>query len=72
MGVGTMSDPEKAYDLEFVLESQNMANDLKKLINSFVDLSCKVVQRGKRYVCRLSVLLGTGDRFALDDAAFLW
>ena len=36
MGVGTMSDPEKAYDLEFVLESQNMANDLKKLINAFV------------------------------------
>ena len=48
MGVGTMSDPEKAYDLEFVLESQNMANDLKKLINAFVDLSCKVAQRGKR------------------------
>ena len=44
-----------------------------------VPLSClrpllphTVMQHGKRYVCRLSVLLGTGERFALDDAAFLW
>lgn len=44
-----------------------------------VPLSClrpllphTVMQRGKRYVCRLSVLLGTGERFVLDDAAFLW
>ena len=51
MGAGTMSDPEKGYDLEFVLETATMAADLKKLINSFVDLSCKVTERrGKRVV----------------------
>ena len=37
MAAGTMSDPEKGYDLEFVLDSATMAADLKKLINSFSD-----------------------------------
>ena len=69
MGVGTMSDPEKAYDLEFVLESQNMANDLKKLINAFVDLSCKVVQRGKRYVVYMKKADYISDMLAIMGAS---
>ena len=50
MGTGTISDPEKSYHLEFVCESRTLANDLKKMINSFVDLSVKVVQRRNRWV----------------------
>ena len=41
MGAGTMSDPEKSYHLEFVCGSESLAKDLKKLINSFVDLQAQ-------------------------------
>lgn len=50
LGAGTMSDPEKGYHLEFVCHSETMANDLKKMINSFVDLSAKVSKRGKSHI----------------------
>ena len=40
-GNGTMSDPKKAYHLEFVCHTEAFARDLRKLINSFVDLQAK-------------------------------
>ncbi len=53
LGCGTMSDPKKSYNMEFVLESERTANDIKKLIGSFVDLSAKVVKRKESYVVYL-------------------
>lgn len=50
LGAGTMSDPEKGYHLEFYVASEILAGDIKKLINSFEDLSCKVTQRGDKFV----------------------
>ena len=50
MGSGTINDPEKGYHLEIVCNSMNLANDLKKIINTFVDLSVKIVERKKSYV----------------------
>ena len=50
LGVGTMSDPEKAYHFELVCSTETLAGDLRKLINSFVDLSARVVQRRKSYI----------------------
>ena len=47
MGNGTMSDPEKAYHLEFVCHTEAFARDLRKLINSFVDLQAKEYKRGR-------------------------
>ena len=77
LGAGTMSDPEKSYDLEFVLNSQVMANDLRKLINSFSDLSAKTIQRGKKYVCymkkadyisdTLAIMGASNQVFAMED-----
>ena len=69
MGVGTMSDPEKSYDLEFVLDSQTMANDLKKMINSFVDLSCKMIKRGKKYVVYMKKADYISDTLAIMGAS---
>ena len=66
---GTMSDPEKSYDLEFVLDSPTMANDLKKMINSFVDLSCKVVQRGKKHVVYMKKADYISDTLAIMGAS---
>ena len=69
MGAGTMSDPEKGYDLEFVLESATMAADLKKLINSFVDLSCKVTERRGKYVVYMKKADYISDMLAIMGAS---
>ena len=50
LSCGTMSDPRKAYHMEFVLDKEQTAMDLKKLIGSFVDLSANVVKRGDNYI----------------------
>lgn len=46
---GTITDPEKSYHLEFNCGSQILAGDVKKLINSFVDLHAKISARKKNY-----------------------
>lgn len=68
MGTGTVSDPEKSYHLEFVCESRTLANDLKKMINSFVDLSVKVVQRRNRWVVYMKNSQYISDMLALMGA----
>ena len=47
LSCGTMSDPRKSYHLEFVLDKEQTANDLKKLIGTFVDLSAGITRRGE-------------------------
>ena len=69
MGAGTMSDPEKGYDIEFVLESATMAADLRKLINSFVDLSCKVTERRGKYVVYMKKADYISDMLAIMGAS---
>ncbi len=49
LGSGSISDPEKGYHLEIVCNSEILANDIKKLINSF-GLHSKMVLRKKSYV----------------------
>lgn len=52
LGAGTISDPEKAYHLEIVCNSELLSNDVKKLINSF-GLHSKSVIRKNSYVVYL-------------------
>jgi DNA-binding protein WhiA len=49
LGAGTISDPEKAYHLEIVCNSEVLGNDVRKLINSF-GLNSKLTVRKKKYV----------------------
>ncbi|HHU17104.1 MAG: DNA-binding protein WhiA [Anaerovoracaceae bacterium] len=49
LGAGTISDPEKAYHLEIVCNSEVLCNDVKKLINSF-GLHAKSVKRKSSHV----------------------
>lgn len=46
---GTITDPEKSYHLEISCNSQILAADVRKLINSFVDLHAKISARKKNY-----------------------
>lgn len=49
MCIGSISDPSKSYHMEFACGSQVMAEDIKKLIDSF-DIDARIVQRKKYYV----------------------
>lgn len=49
IGGGSISNPEKTYHLEFVTHSEEYANDLKDLINTF-SLNSKVIQRKNSYI----------------------
>ena len=50
LSCGTISDPRKSYHLEFVLDKEQTANDLRKLIGTFVDLSANITKRGDNYI----------------------
>ena len=50
LSCGTISDPKKGYHMEFVLDKEQTANDLRKLIGSFVDLSANMTMRGDNYI----------------------
>ncbi len=69
MGTGTMSDPEKGYHLEFVCHSETLANDLKKMINSFVDLSAKVTRRGNSHIVYMKKADYIRDTLAIMGAS---
>ena len=60
IGGGSISNPEKTYHLEFVTHSQEYAEDLGKLINTF-GLKAKVIQRKNSYI----VYIKEGEHTAL-------
>lgn len=68
MGIGTMSDPEKSYHLEFVCRTEALAKDLRKLINSFVDLQAKESKRGKSHIVYVKKADYIGDILGIMSA----
>ncbi|WP_341878276.1 DNA-binding protein WhiA [Defluviitalea saccharophila] len=52
LGAGSLSDPEKAYHLEFVNQDYVHSQELKKLINLF-QMDSKIVERKKHYIVYL-------------------
>lgn len=77
MGSGTMNDPSRGYHLELVCATQTLANDLKKMINSFVDLNAKIVKRKDKYIVymksaenicdTLSIMGANAQRLIFDE-----
>lgn len=49
LGAGSISDPEKAYHLEFVNNSEKHSEDLKELLLNY-DLNTKTVMRKNSYI----------------------
>lgn len=49
MAAGTVNNPEKAYHFEISAGTETLAKELRKVINSFVDITAKVVTRKKNY-----------------------
>lgn len=52
LGAGSITNPERSYHFEIVCNTQNLANDVKKLINSF-GLHAKTVERKNNIVVYL-------------------
>lgn len=81
LAAGTITDPEKSYHIEFVCTTQTLAHDVKKLINSFVDLHAKQIQRKKSYVVYvkeseqivdiLNILQAHGQLLKFEDTRIL-
>lgn len=69
MGAGTVNDPSNSYHLEFVCASKTLAADLRKLINSFVDLSAKVVPRKDNYIVYMKNSEYISDTLAIMGAS---
>ena len=69
LGTGTMSDPAKAYHLEFDIRTEGVANDLRKVINSFTDMQAKVVKRGSRHVVYMKKADYVSDMLAIMGAS---
>lgn len=68
LGSGTISDPNKSHHLEIVCGSKVLANDLCKMINTFVDLSAKVTERKGKYVVYMKRAAYISDTLAIMGA----
>ena len=53
LGCGTISEPRSGCHMEFILKSQQLANDLRKLINTFDDMNANQTQRKNDYIVYL-------------------
>ncbi len=65
--IGSMSDPEKSYHLEFVCTHQESAEQIKKLIQGF-EVDAKIVARKKYHVVYLKEGTGIVDLLNLMGA----
>jgi len=67
LGAGTISHPDKSYHMEIVCSSETLANDLKRLINSF-GFRSKVTARKNSFVVYLKESEQISDFLALLGA----
>ncbi len=65
--IGSMSDPEKSYHLEFVCTSEEKAKQLQSVIHGF-DIDAKIVTRKKYYVVYLKEGAGIVDLLNVCEA----
>ena len=68
LSCGTMSDPRKGYHLEFVLDKEQSAMDLRKLIGSFDDLAASVTERSGNYVVYMKKAAYISDMLGIIGA----
>lgn len=68
MACGSVSDPAKEYHLEFTLEHENLAADLRRLIGTFDDLEGKISMRKGKYVVYMKRAEYISDTLALMGA----
>ncbi|MDY6037944.1 MAG: DNA-binding protein WhiA [Eubacterium sp.] len=68
LAAGSVNNPDKTYHLEFVCNSERLALDLKKLINGFVDMTAKTMERRGKYIVYIKNLSNIRDMLAIMGA----
>ena len=68
MACGSVSDPAKEYHLDFTLDHERLALDLKKLIGTFEDLEGRITMRKGKYVVYMKRAEYISDTLALMGA----
>ena len=68
LACGSVNNPDKTYHLEFVCNSERFALDLKKLINGFVDMTAKTMERRGKYIVYVKSLSNIRDMLAIIGA----
>lgn len=69
LGAGIVTNPEKEYHFEIVCGTELLANDVKKLLNSFVGITAKTVARKKEFVVYVKESEQIVDLLAIMGAA---
>ena len=68
LACGSVSDPSKEYHLDFTLEHEQLAHDLRRLIGTFEDLEGKITTRKDKYVVYMKKSEYISDLLALMGA----
>lgn len=68
LAAGTVSNPEKSYQMEWRCASEKMSKDLVRLIGTFDDLEAKMIKRGKYYIVYVKSSGYISDLLALMGA----
>ncbi|MBR3146694.1 MAG: DNA-binding protein WhiA [Eubacterium sp.] len=68
LACGSVSDPSKEYHLDFTLEHEQLAHDLRRLIGTFEDLEGKITKRKDKYVVYMKKSEYISDLLALMGA----
>jgi DNA-binding protein WhiA len=69
LAAGTVNNPEKRYHMEIATSTEMLAKELRKIINNFVDISAKVVERKKGYGVYLKAGTEIKDILAIMGAS---
>lgn len=68
MACGSVSDPAKEYHMDFTLDHEQLALDLRKLIGTFEDLEGRITTRKGKYVVYMKRAEYISDTLALMGA----
>jgi cell division protein WhiA len=49
LGGGTVNNPEKEYHFEIITGTETLAKELRRMMNSFVDITAKITERKKGF-----------------------
>ena len=69
LGAGTVASPDKSYHFEITTSSGAIARDLRRLINTFVDINPRIVERKKGYGVYLKSRDQIADTLAIMGAS---
>lgn len=70
LGCGTISDPKKSYHLEFVIKRDGLAQDLKKMIDSFVEMRANISKRKNQNIVYIKKADYISDMLEIMGADF--